>query len=116
MARGPLGRTTRQPPMETRQPSRELVARPLHGLPMLFLVLACPILAIASFVSAARSQEPAMAVVGALLMLAMILIVPGLFVVNPNQACVLTLFGNYRGTVRSQGYHWVNPFSSKARV
>ena len=102
--------------METRQPSRELLARPMHGLPMLFLALACPVLAIASFVSAVRSQQPTMAVVGVVLILAMILILPGLFVVNPNQARVLTLFGNYRGTVQTQGFHWVNPFSIKSSI
>ena len=38
----------------------------------------------------------------------------GLFIVNPNQAQVLQLFGSYVGTVRETGVHFVNPFYSSA--
>src|SRR4051812_11277820 len=34
----------------------------------------------------------------------------GFFTLEPNQARVLVLFGNYRGTVRQAGFHWANPF------
>lgn len=40
----------------------------------------------------------------------------GLFVVNPNEAKVLQLFGAYRGTARTAGLRWVNPFYSKKKV
>lgn len=40
----------------------------------------------------------------------------GLFVVNPNQAKVLQLFGDYRGTARTPGLRWANPFFSKKAV
>ena len=40
----------------------------------------------------------------------------GLFNVEPNQAVALTLFGNYKGTVRQSGLRWANPFYSKNRV
>jgi regulator of protease activity HflC (stomatin/prohibitin superfamily) len=40
----------------------------------------------------------------------------GLFVVNPNQAKVLQLFGDYRGTTRNAGLRWANPFFSKKAV
>jgi regulator of protease activity HflC (stomatin/prohibitin superfamily) len=35
----------------------------------------------------------------------------GFFIVNPNRAKVLVLFGRYRGTVRSEGFYWTNPFT-----
>ncbi len=34
----------------------------------------------------------------------------GFRVVNPNEAYVLTFFGNYYGTIKKEGFHWVNPF------
>jgi len=34
----------------------------------------------------------------------------GFFTLQPNQARVLVLFGEYRGTVRTSGFHWGNPF------
>lgn len=40
----------------------------------------------------------------------------GLFVVHPNQARVIQLFGKYVGTVREPGLRWANPFYSKRTV
>jgi regulator of protease activity HflC (stomatin/prohibitin superfamily) len=34
----------------------------------------------------------------------------GLFILQPNEARVLLLFGAYKGTVRTSGFHWTNPF------
>ncbi|MCP5069270.1 MAG: SPFH domain-containing protein [bacterium] len=45
-----------------------------------------------------------------------IFILIGLRLVNPNQACVVLLFGKYRGTIRKQGLWWVNPFTSRRSV
>ncbi len=35
----------------------------------------------------------------------------GLRVVNPKEALVLVLFGKYYGTIKNEGFYWVNPFS-----
>ena len=43
-------------------------------------------------------------------------VLKGLFIVMPNQARVLVLFGRYRGSVREEGFYWTNPFTSKQRV
>lgn len=40
----------------------------------------------------------------------------GLFVVNPNEARVMVLFGKYAGTVRQDGFFWTNPFMVKRRI
>ena len=40
----------------------------------------------------------------------------GFFMVKPNEARVLQLFGEYVGTVRTQGLRWANPFYSKRRI
>ncbi len=40
----------------------------------------------------------------------------GFFIVNPNEAKVLQLFGSYVGTVRKPGLHWANPLYSKKRI
>ena len=45
-----------------------------------------------------------------------LLILIGLFVVQPNEARVLTLFGRYAGSVRTDGLWWVNPFTSKKKI
>ena len=40
----------------------------------------------------------------------------GLFIVNPNEAQVVTLFGNYDGSMRRPGLWWVNTFTMRRRV
>ncbi|WP_346861069.1 SPFH domain-containing protein [uncultured Draconibacterium sp.] len=45
-----------------------------------------------------------------------ILIAIGFTVVDPNQSCVLVLFGAYKGTIKSNGFYWVNPFFAKKKI
>ena len=45
-----------------------------------------------------------------------ILIAVGFTVVDPNQSCVLVLFGAYKGTIKTNGFYWVNPFFSKKKI
>jgi hypothetical protein len=40
----------------------------------------------------------------------------GFFVVNPNEARVITLFGRYSGSVKRDGFHWANPLFRKRHV
>ncbi len=40
----------------------------------------------------------------------------GFFIVNPNEAKVLQLFGRYVGTTKRAGFHWANPFLTKKRI
>ena len=40
----------------------------------------------------------------------------GLFIVNPNESMVLVLFGKYQGTVRTDGFFWVNPFNKRRKI
>src|SRR5215831_17550593 len=58
-------------------------------------------------------EIPVAVVIG---MVNFILVLPGLIIVNPNESKVLTLFGKYIGTVKQDGFFWVNPFTVKKRV
>jgi regulator of protease activity HflC (stomatin/prohibitin superfamily) len=40
----------------------------------------------------------------------------GFLILKPNESAVLTLFGRYIGTVRRDGFHWVNPFYAKQKM
>jgi regulator of protease activity HflC (stomatin/prohibitin superfamily) len=50
------------------------------------------------------------------LFIASIIFAPGFFVVQPNEARVLVLFGKYIGTVRDSGFWYANPFAIKKHV
>jgi regulator of protease activity HflC (stomatin/prohibitin superfamily) len=45
-----------------------------------------------------------------------IVLMPGFFFLNPNSSMVLVLFGDYRGTVKSSGFFWVNPLFSRKKI
>ena len=44
------------------------------------------------------------------------LIAIGFTVVNPNESCVMVLFGAYRGTIKKNGFFWVNPFLVRKKI
>ena len=49
---------------------------------------------------------------GILLSLCALIALGGLKVLKPQEALVLTLFGNYLGTLKGEGFYWVNPFAT----
>lgn len=51
-----------------------------------------------------------------LFLLPAIFLLLGIIVVNPNESSVLTLFGEYKGTVKRNGFFWVNPFFVKRKI
>ena len=52
----------------------------------------------------------------ALGVLSLLMILIGFFMIQPNQAVVITLFGEYRGTTRKEGLHWIWPWMGKTKV
>jgi regulator of protease activity HflC (stomatin/prohibitin superfamily) len=88
----------------------------LPGIPVLLMLLAGLVYSVVHlFVSAHDDRLAGVfvgiggAVVGGLLLV-------GLFMVEPNQARVLTLFGAYRGSERRSGLRWSNPFYAKRTI
>ena len=53
---------------------------------------------------------------GIVLTVLFVFTVVGLTIVYPNGSCVMVLFGAYKGTIRDNGFFWVNPFYIKRRV
>lgn len=54
-------------------------------------------------------------IAGLLGMIAAVVMMPGFFTLQPNEARVLVLFGRYKGTVRASGFHWGNPFYTNGK-
>jgi regulator of protease activity HflC (stomatin/prohibitin superfamily) len=95
---------------------REIEKKGTPGYLALFLFLVFIGIALWRIIEAARVEAPLPAVLWALLLVASIIGLSGLFTVQPNEGKVLTLFGKYIGTVREQGLWWANPFLAKKRV
>ena len=58
----------------------------------------------------------ALVVAGILVLVAAILTAVGFLVLQPNEAGVLVLFGRYVGSVKNNGFFWVNPFTAKRKL
>lgn len=50
--------------------------------------------------------------VGVALLIVSVIVLGGFRLLRPNEAYVLTLFGKYYGTIKRDGFFWVNPFCS----
>lgn len=68
------------------------------------------------FVNAAVAEAVAPAIAYVLALVIVFICYKGFFMVHPNQAKVLQLFGKYVGSVRQTGLRWANPFYSKEPV
>ena len=62
------------------------------------------------------SRNDAFIPIVVLLMLADLICAIGFMIIQPNQARVMLLFGNYKGSVKTAGFYWANPFFSKKKV
>lgn len=83
--------------------------QPINGYLMLLVILAITV-GIAYVVLGMRNPLAAPGVILVLFLLS------GFFVVNPNGSRVMTLFGKYSGTVRTNGFFWTNPFYMKKNI
>jgi regulator of protease activity HflC (stomatin/prohibitin superfamily) len=60
--------------------------------------------------------QPLVMLLGVLLIVAAVLMFAGLYMQQPNEGRILTLFGQYTGTDRAEGLRWANPFAVKRRI
>jgi regulator of protease activity HflC (stomatin/prohibitin superfamily) len=92
--------------------TQERVVTPTKGAAMLILVIILLLAAAALLVYGVLTQTPAALIAALLILTADVIAMKGFFTLQPNEARVLVLFGSYKGTVRTDGFHWGNPFYS----
>ena len=88
----------------------------VNGFLILFLnLLVIPALVVSSFL--VFGSESAVTIAATVLLsILFILITPGYFSQEPNEARVMVFFGKYEGTFTSTGFFWVNPFMNKKKL
>ena len=82
---------------------QETAYRAISGYLMLLILVIAILATVFSFIHAILGLALPLIVV-------LILIIKGFAVVNPNESSVLILFGAYKGTIKTNGLFWVNPF------
>lgn len=95
--------------------SRERPAQTRNGYLMLLLLLVVLVAALFGFVAATLDALVGVAVMVVSVAL-LALIAPGFFMLQPNQAVAVTLFGDYRGTERATGLRWTWPWMGKRKI
>lgn len=95
---------------------REIQRHATNGLLAFVFFVATLVLGALTLIRGANTGQPGLAVLGLLVLITSVICLTGLFVVNPNEGRVLTLFGNYVGTAKVPGLWWVNPFIVKKKV
>lgn len=104
--------------MEERKFKEERILKGIPGMLMLFASIAVILIGIPVVIggSVQFSNSGSGVILAVSIILCVILecggivMLCGLKVIHPNEALVLTLFGNYYGTLYEAGFHWVNPF------
>lgn len=98
--------------------TRENVLKGKPGMLMLLvsilMILVSPVILVGSIIIFEEGRAGAVLVLGIILFTVLLIVgiifLCGLKVIHPNEALVLTLFGNYYGTLYDAGFYWVNPF------
>ncbi len=88
---------------------KERELRAINGFVMLSLTL----MFLAVSIYGVVKSVPVLIIAGALLFFVSL---PGYAVVNPNESLVLTLFGEYKGTILKNGFWWFNPLMSRKKI
>ena len=101
----------------------EKVGSKTNGWAMVVLLFAILLAAVYGFIRSISSIEDGEVGSGAITLVVSVVILiaatvscAGMFILEPNEAAVLILFGKYNGTVKEPGFWWVNPFTSKRKI
>ncbi|MDE7276167.1 MAG: SPFH domain-containing protein, partial [Lachnospiraceae bacterium] len=79
-----------------------------NGMAALFGIILLYILALAGII--AGNENPVLFIAGMVVIVLASILWGGLKVLKPQEALVLTLFGKYVGTLKEDGFYFVNPF------
>lgn len=95
---------------------KEKVIRSLPGVPMLLVLLVAVLASVWIGFIGLADRHLILGIAGVLGLTISLLMMAGLYMVEPNQAAVVSLFGKYIGTVKDNGLRWNNIFFSKRKV
>ncbi|MBX9797665.1 SPFH domain-containing protein [Sphingomonas sp.] len=97
--------------------SREARAATSSGYAMLFTALVLMLVAGAIVLLVANDMVgPLALIVAALALFGFVMVISGFYLINPNEAAAIQLFGTYQGTDRTAGLRWVLPWYSKKKI
>jgi regulator of protease activity HflC (stomatin/prohibitin superfamily) len=94
----------------------EKIVKPVSGILGFLLILVLIAVAVFIFLQIDENFAAWKIITGVLLVLTALFMINGLLIVNPNHSRVLNFFGKYAGTVKDNGWFFVNPFYTKYNI
>ena len=95
---------------------KELDRKTHSGLEVMIIAILMLIASIAIFILGVNNNLIIPISVGSVIFIVWFFVIAGFFTLQPNEAAVIILFGAYKGTVRTPGWHWANPFFTKRKI
>ena len=95
---------------------REKEIKGLSGWLMLAVLFAVLVFAVVLLVSAIRQVQVYSIILWLVVLVLSFVCLFGLTIVNPNEARVVQLFGRYKGSLKDQGFQWINPLTVRRKV
>jgi regulator of protease activity HflC (stomatin/prohibitin superfamily) len=96
--------------------THEVARQSANGYAMAAVGIALILLFTASFAFAPMAGGPAGVLLRFLVIGLGVVLLIGLYMLQPNEGAILTLFGRYAGTDRTQGLRWANPLMIKRKI
>jgi regulator of protease activity HflC (stomatin/prohibitin superfamily) len=93
--------------------TQEIPAASTNGYVMFFIGV---LLLLGAALLVERNPAQPLMILAAALVIAGVLVMRGLYMLQPNQVALVLLFGNYRGTDRRAGLRWANPFYTRTKM
>ena len=95
---------------------REIPRNGASGYLALILIPVLILTDVWALINALRAESIILLILTVIVLAILVVCLGGFFMVHPNQARVLTLFGTYVGSARETGLRWANPFFAKKTV
>ncbi len=95
---------------------KEAPVKSLAGIPTLLGLVAISAACVFVAIKGVQQASPMMVVTGIVALVVALVLLCGFYMVEPNQAAVLSLFGKYIGTSKDQGLRWNNPFYTTRKI
>ncbi|WP_353216426.1 SPFH domain-containing protein [Sandarakinorhabdus sp.] len=99
-----------------RRPSSERANAGSNGLLMLVVVVLLLLAAGGAVIAGLASRSPAVLIAGGAIAIVMLFVIAGFYMLQPNEAAAITMFGAYKGSDRTNGLRWTLPWMSKAKI
>ena len=95
---------------------KEIEKNVQSGLVWFIITSLILVASIAAFILGAANNMIPLIIGGSVAFVVWIVMLAGFFTLQPNEAAVIILFGEYKGTVKIAGWHWANPFYTKKKI